>query len=82
MDMRLLAKKGTLVICPNCRDEIAIVADDILQDKLIRADHFKWLNQRFVPGQEYICQKCGQIWFDGDAFFTRHGWIQGEECLK
>lgn len=66
---------GTKIICPNCKDVIAITATEILSGMAIHAGLFNFVQAGQRDGTPYVCRKCTLPYFDNGKLHTDRGWM-------
>jgi hypothetical protein len=68
MNVAPLYKTNTIVLCPCCDDEIAIVAFDIYPYEQLDERSLGGLQRPIKNGMETKCIECGEYWFGGGKF--------------
>lgn len=67
-------KKGTKIICPNCKDHIADLKIELKENEVLLVEQFEWKNQEFENGDITNCKKCDCPWFKWGKIHTENGW--------
>jgi len=79
----IVVKKGEIILCPNCKSEIAKVVEDIYQYMQLLEPMFEGISQSLNEGDETNCEKCGCAYFISGQLYTKDGWRPSrEEILK
>jgi len=64
-DLKVIIPKGTKIICPNCKTEIAIVQRDIHLGDAVMAKDFEGIGFEIKAGDTPQCPKRGEWYLKG-----------------
>ncbi len=67
--------EGTKIVCPNCKDWIAVTATEILSGMAIHEGLFTFVQPGQRTGTPVVCRKCSTSYFDGGRIHTEKGWV-------
>lgn len=78
--MKFRITKGTVVVCPNCRDEVLVCVNQPLPGARvvdIVAACFRGINYPVYSSDKPVCERCKEgVYYKPElGFFTKkHGW--------
>lgn len=74
--MGCVIEAGSIVQCPGCQTDIAILVKPYYTNTVITLDLFEWLAFDFDYGSETKCDKCETYWSSpGYLYIKGHGWM-------
>lgn len=78
----IIIRRGTLITCPRCNSEIAIVTDDIEEGQRVTTDHLKSLTHLVYIGTQTHCPEDMEMWFYDGRIHTQRGWVQTGQASR
>jgi hypothetical protein len=70
-------KEGEVILCPNCKDPIARVLENIEHRMMLEEGFFQGIQTPIQNGHRARCVECGTDWMrlrDEVELYTESGW--------